>query len=77
MADETYTQCMLKRKETHCISWIPTSFAKIGKLLQLNGMEGTWIVTDCYGTCDKQEANEYAHFYKHWAVIRGLPLNKT
>lgn len=46
MDDDTYTQCVLIQKnkegELHTTSWIPSSFAKVGRVLRLKNDDDVW-----------------------------------
>jgi len=72
--DVNYTQCKLKKKtqdgETHQMSWIPSEFAKVGKVLKLRD-EGTdnwdngWVVEAAYSTRTWEEVNRASQLHKH------------
>lgn len=62
-----YRQCRLSRillplpgeKEGRTLfdtSWVPTAFAKKGKAVTIDGIEGTWVVVETYeGTRTAEE----------------------
>jgi len=44
-------QCVLQKGNVHQTSWIPTKYAKIGKVLKLkgdNGWDNGWVVKNTY-----------------------------
>ena len=47
------TQCTLVKDRTTQVSWIPTEFAKLNKVLKVEEDEG-WVVTEIGGTLSKE-----------------------
>ncbi len=46
-----YTQCELKKGNMSHVAWIPSKYAKIGKVLNVEGQDG-WEVINCYSMLD-------------------------
>lgn len=42
MKTTTYTQCSLKRGNSHHMAWIPTKFAVKGKFIKIKRAEDDW-----------------------------------
>ncbi len=68
----TYTQCLLFNGNTMLMACIPTSFAEIGKKIQLGTSKDVWTVSEKFSICSDEEITSYSHFYKHYVKIRGL-----
>ena len=70
MREEMYTQCKLKKDNSYQMSWIPSQFAKVGKVLKLRD-EGTgewdngWVVEAAYSTRTWKEVNAASQLHKH------------
>lgn len=42
MTEHTYTQCLMERAGINYTAWIPSEFAKIGKIVDLEMETGVW-----------------------------------
>jgi hypothetical protein len=69
-----YTQCRLKKKtpegSMNQMSWIPSEFAKVGKVLKLreedtDQWDDGWIVEAAYSTRSWEEVNKASQLHKH------------
>jgi hypothetical protein len=69
-----YTQCKLSKKtqngEMRQMSWIPSEFAKVGKVLKFRDedtgeWDEGWIVEAAYSTRSWAEVNVASQLYKH------------
>lgn len=74
MREVNYTQCRLKKKteagSMHQMSWIPTEFAKVGKVIKLRDedtdvWDDGWVVEAAYSTRSWEEVNKASQLYKH------------
>lgn len=70
MREQNYTQCKLKKENTYQTSWIPSEFAKVGKILKLKDEDtgvwtDGWVVEAAYNTRSWQEVNKASQQYKH------------
>jgi hypothetical protein len=68
--DTTYTQCALKKRDSHHMAWIPTQFANIGKFIKIKQDDGSWddgweVIGDGGGlTRSAKDADEGSQLYK-------------
>jgi len=61
---DNHNQCKLKRGKWFTYSWIPSKFAKIGKIVKLRGEDG-WEVIEVYGKSNSKEVNKRSQDHKH------------
>jgi hypothetical protein len=40
-----YRQCSMKRENSTQVAWIPTKYAKIGMILEIEGIEGWEVIS--------------------------------
>ena len=64
----THTQCRLRNGVLYCNTWLPTKFAKIGKVLSLkmdNGkwMDG-WVVQETWAVKSSVDVIEAERFWR-------------
>lgn len=59
-----YTQCLLKRNGSYKVAWIPSTFAKIGKYIKINELDG-WQVIQMWSTHSEEMVLEYERDYAH------------
>lgn len=66
-APETHTQCKLRRLGTEQVTWLPTKFARKGKVVKLKGEDGTWTdgweVTEVWEVRSSEEVRERERDY--------------
>lgn len=65
-----YTQCKLRKDNLHQMSWIPSEFAKVGKVVKLRDeddgkWDDGWIVEAAYFSKPWKEVNEGSQQHKH------------
>lgn len=70
MREQNYTQCKLRKDNTYQTSWIPSEFAKTGKIIKLRDEDTDtwtdgWLVEATYATRTWQEVNFASQLYKH------------
>jgi hypothetical protein len=63
-----YKQCTLQKGKENQVTWIPESFAKKGKYLELKNSqknwENGWLIVAVGNTLDEQTLNERSQDYK-------------
>lgn len=70
MKEIMYTQCKLRKNNLHQMSWIPSNFAKVGKVIKIRD-EGTdnwtdgWVVEEAYSSKPWKEVNEGSQLHKN------------
>jgi len=64
MKNVTYTQCKLRRIATEQTAWIPSEFAKVGKLLKIKGVNG-WRVISIGGTKSEDYFKRFGRDHVH------------
>lgn len=66
--DVNYTQCKLRKGNMFQMSWIPSEFAKEGKIVKLRDANDVWhdgwLVEHAYSTKSYKEVNEHSQLYK-------------
>ena len=67
----TYTQCKLKKGNFNRVTWIPTKFAKVGKVLRLKDDDG-WVVQEIWKIEDESAVKAREREHDQWAIGRGL-----
>jgi hypothetical protein len=60
--DTPYKQCQVSLEDVKHIAWIPTKFAKVGKVLRIAGTDG-YIVEEVYDITKTWEEVEKMGFY--------------
>lgn len=60
-AKHTYTQCQFEQATEdggyrYDVAWLPTTFATIGKIIEIDGREGKWTVVSIGTTKGEKEA---------------------
>jgi hypothetical protein len=53
------------------VTWIPSKFAKVGKVLRLKDVDG-WVVKEVWTTKSEEVVKAQGHDSERWAVGRGL-----
>jgi len=66
-----YTQCKLRKGSLNQVTWIPSKFAKVGKVLRLKNDDG-WVVEEVWKTEPEKYVKERCKDHDKWAVGRGL-----
>ncbi len=61
-----FCQCKLVRGTTTQVTWIPDSFAKIGKYLKIHGEDG-WQVSSVYDRVARHELRERDYLHQREA----------
>lgn len=68
MDDDTYTQCIFQNGEKQTTSWIPSSFAKLGRVLRLKNeqdeWEDGWVVAEIGTTLSAEYVFEHERDFK-------------
>ena len=52
-----FVQCALQKNNEHQVAWLPSTFAKVGKFLELNGDNG-WKVVLVNSAMDEKYVTE-------------------
>lgn len=63
MGDDTHIQCRLVKGDRTQVSWLPSKFATVGRVVKLSdGRTGAWddgwVVEETYSAMETAEANE-------------------
>ena len=66
-----YSQCKLRKGNLNQVTWIPSKFAKVGKVLRLKDDDG-WVVTEIWKTEPEEYVKARNKDHARWAVGRGL-----
>lgn len=68
---ETYTQCKLRSGATEKTAWIPTRYAKAGKVVEIGGRgpaqleTRSWEVVSCGATLDAEYVEGHERDYRN------------
>ena len=62
--NKEHTQCLLRKGNTEQISWIPSKFAKVGRILRLKDDDG-WEVISAGHSMDSKFINERSRDHKN------------
>jgi hypothetical protein len=69
MPEDTYTQCSLVNVDgAFQTAWIPTKYAKMGKILSIAGKVG-WSVTGIYNTRESEYVLAHERDYRRFPSI--------
>jgi hypothetical protein len=66
-----YSQCLLHRRNSRRVGWIPSKYAKKGKVLCLKQEDG-WVVEEVWKTESEEYVKSRCKDHDKWAVGRGL-----
>lgn len=68
---ESYTQCELRQGDKVHIAFIPTTFAKKGRVVTIDDLEGDWTVTQAYSKITREQADEQRKVTKRFQAVLG------
>lgn len=69
MASESHTQCLLKKGNAVQVSWIPTTFANVGKYIKLRrrgteNWDDGWCVVQAWTRMSSDDVHERSQDFK-------------
>lgn len=67
-----YTQVKLTHANKEKVCFIPSRYAKVGKLLKLRKQADSWLVTDRYSTVDIEELDYLEVTQRNYKHLLGL-----
>ena len=63
--DTTYQQCRMTKDNREHIAWIPSEFAQVGKVIDIDGLGKGWTVTVATNhKIDNKAADSMSQMYK-------------
>lgn len=65
---EQYRQCSLVRDNVEYVAWIPSTFAKEGAIVFIDG-KGKWKVNKVYGLNTRQDLDNLRIDYTRWSSV--------